>query len=155
MIQRRTEIVQFGIGPCIPTHLIGVIKVRLERLRLIGKKCEMPVARPLALIRSSELLAAVLAYRREHPIAWFGCLLIRHHQRLVDQASQKIEHVSGFHAVASANSFCGLQRPAAGEYRKAPQKNSLGIVEKVVTPVDRRAQRLLAWQRGAIAARAS
>ena len=50
---------------------------------------------------------------------------------------------------AGADRFGGLERPAAGEDRQAPQQRALGLGEQVVAPVDQRAQRLLARQRRA------
>ncbi len=51
-------------------------------------------------------------------------------------------------AVAAAHALSGVERPAAGKHRYPPQHTLLGVAQQLVAPVDQRAQRTLARERG-------
>ena len=76
-----------------------------------------------------------------------------HDQRLLDQLRLQVDDVAGFDRTARTDRFSGLQRPAAREHREALEQLRARFVEQIVAPVDQRAQRLLARQRGAVAGR--
>ena len=61
---------------------------------------------------------------------------------------EQLQHVVGGDAGAWADRLGHRQRPAAGEDRQAPQQHLLALVEQVVAPVDRGADRAVPWQAG-------
>ena len=56
------------------------------------------------------------------------------------------------HAGPDSNRLGSLQCPAAGEHRQTFEHASLGRAQQIVAPVQRRLQRLLAWEGRATAA---
>jgi hypothetical protein len=67
---------------------------------------------------------------------------------LVTEQLEPIHHVECY-ALPRTYSFGSLQRPATHEDTQAPEQHLLVLVEQVVAPVDRRAQRALAIGQGA------
>jgi hypothetical protein len=67
--------------------------------------------------------------------------------------AQQIHHVRCGEARARGHVLGGFEREAAGEDGETAEQRALEPGEQVVTPVDAGAQRSLAWQRGAVAAR--
>ena len=67
---------------------------------------------------------------------------------------QRSQHVDGRRrpALGTDELLDPFEPEPAGEHREAPEQAPLVVVEQVVAPVERRAQRLLARQRGAAAA---
>lgn len=60
---------------------------------------EMPVACRLGLTRRLEPGECELTDRFQEPVAGLGAVVVGHHQRLVDQAGQQIQHLQGFDPV--------------------------------------------------------
>ena len=85
----------------------------------------MPVAGGSDLAGRREPLLGVLAQRLQQPEAG-GAVgrLVRHHQRLVHQAGEHVEHLGRRDAVARADRLRRLQRPAPGEDRQTRAKSA-------------------------------
>ncbi|MEO8525637.1 MAG: hypothetical protein ABI460_13010 [Caldimonas sp.] len=88
------------------------------------------------------------ARRFEQSIA-NGLRGIDHYQRLVDQRRQVLEHRPLVVLVVRASRLRELHREAAAEYAQSPEHGALRLVEQAVTPIHRRAKRLVATQRRA------
>src|SRR4051812_19557780 len=109
----------------------------------------MPVARLLGLTRLREPLLRIFAHRLEQPVAF--ALGLDYDERLIGELRDLLEHVRLVNIAESAYGLRRLQRPATREYGEAPEHRALFFRQQVVTPVDQRAQRLLARQHGAVA----
>ena len=96
-----------------------------------------------------ELFARVLADRLQHPVAAVFLLLLQHHQRLLHQRADQVEHVERVDRLGTANRLGRGEVEAADEYTEPLQQALLFVVEKVVGPVHQRAQRLLPGLQGA------
>src|SRR5687767_13007951 len=96
---------------------------------------------PGDLVRSGRLAEAhgrELADRLEHPEASFAVRLLRlQDETLLDKGGELGQ-------VRVTDRLSRLDRPAAGEDRKAGEQRLFALVEQAVAPLDRRAQRLLA-----------
>ena len=106
------------------------------------------MARRLA--RRGKPFRRVLADRVEHPEPGLAeyCRLADH-QRLIQQRAQRVQHASGRDLLVRTDPLRHLDRPA-GEVRQPSQQHLLPLRQQVVAPVDRGAQRPLAWRRGPV-----
>ena len=98
-------------------------------------------ASALALVRNQYQPRAA-ASRRAMAVA-----LDRHHQRLVDQPGQQVQHLVDGQAAgdgAGADPLHGLQGGPAGEHRQPPQQDLLVAAQQFPAPVDHGPQRLVA-----------
>src|SRR3954452_18285580 len=92
---------------------------------------------------SLQALRGVLADRLQQPIAECAtCRRLGCHQRLVPQSAQEAQALARADVASVADRLCCLERPAAGEYRRAMQQQSLIGAQQVKAPVDGRLQRL-------------
>ena len=115
---------------------------RLGQRQVVGG---VPVAHGGRLAARRQPLLGVLAQRLQQPEAG-GAVgrLVRHHQRLVHQAGEPVEHVRRRDAVAvGADRLRRLQRPPPGEDRQPGEERPLRLGQQGVAPLHRRAQRLL------------
>jgi hypothetical protein len=105
-------------------------------------------------ISSEQLVQRVLAQRLQQRVARDALARFEsHHQRFLNQLEQLVQDVFRGNAVATANSFGRVGRPATGEDRQSFEDTLLGAGQQLVTPVDRGAGCLLAWQCSAVTAR--
>ena len=112
----------------------------------------MAVARGRRLAGLGQLLLGVLADRLEQAVARLAAGAVGDDERLLDQRRDEIEDRLGLERVGGGYGLGGIEREAAREDGQPAQQRPLGLGEEVVAPVDQRAQRLLAAQRGARAA---
>ena len=106
----------------------------------------------VAFARFHEPFVRILEQRHHEAIALVPVAILGQHQRLIDQPGKQLEHAPLFHRLAAAHTFCGLQCPASREHRQATEQELLRVRQQVVTPIDRRKQRLVPRQRGPAAA---
>ncbi len=115
------------------------------------KECEMPRADFIAFGRFVQALPRILTHGFQQAVA--PSFRVRLDQRFLHQVAKHVERVGRFVIAplgADASAASSVKPP--GEDREARNSARSGSVEQVVAPVDQRAQRLLARQRGAVAA---
>ena len=99
-----------------------------------------------------ELLEGVGTHRIEQPVLCDRTAHFGRDERLRHQVREIVDHVRCDDVFAGYHGRCGLQRERPGEDRQAAQDHALHGGEQFVAPVERRAQRLVARQRRALAA---
>jgi hypothetical protein len=90
-------------------------------------------------IHFSELLERVLANRLEHRQSWLALCRVHLEEALVEEGRQSLDDVE----TGAADRFGCPERPAAGEHGEACEQRTVGLVERLVAPLERLAQRLL------------
>jgi len=106
------------------------------------------------LISSEQLVQRVLAQRLQQRVARDALARVESHdQRFLNQLEPLVQDVFRGNAVATANSFARVGRPATGEDRQSFEDTLLGAGQQLLTPLDRGAGCLLAWQCSAVTAR--
>ena len=92
-------------------------------------------------------LPAVLAERLEHDEARLAVLgRPLHEQAVVHERGDAVQDVDAQVLAGIADGLRGLERAASGEHRQAAKELLLGRRQQVVAPLDRLAQRLLAFR---------
>ena len=71
------------------------------------------------------------------------------HERLVDELRDAVEHVERIDVVAADDRLGGVEGEPTREHPEAVEDRAFAFVEQVVAPVDRLAQRLVTFHRGA------
>ena len=79
--------------------------------------------------------------RIQQPVACGVAVFLDHDQRLVHETREHVE-------LAVAHGFDGGEVEVSGERSEAPEQLTLGLVEQLVAPIERRGERLLTRQRG-------
>ena len=132
MLEGRAQVVQLDVGFGIPANLVGAVEMRPQPLGLSGEEREMPVADLFELVRGNQLFTAVLAYRFEHPIAWFSRRFVGDDKRFVDQARQRSSTSSDCMPLPpqTASAASKVQPPANTESRLRSIRSE--FVEKIV-----------------------
>ena len=101
----------------------------------------------LSLTCGVQLLFRELAGRFQEPIAHpLGSHALHHHQRLVHQVCQQLQHLELVRRLTGDRRRC-RQGPAAGKHRHQAEQPLLVRREVVVAPLEHRPQRLVARQR--------
>jgi hypothetical protein len=101
----------------------------------------VPTLQFLSLTEHSQLLGSVLPDRVEHPVP--APVLLAHHDRFLYEPAENIEKGVGSENLPGAHTFGGLQVEATGKDRQpGPQPLFLHRAQ-LMTPADRRAQRLM------------
>ncbi len=109
-----------------------------------AKKNSKCAAQPIGRARLHEPFARILADGLEETVpARAGTLAVSHHQRLIDQPRQQIEHVALVDAVAAADLLGGLERPAGGEHGQTAEQLTFDMRQQLVAPVHGRLERPL------------
>ena len=101
-----------------------------------------PPLRPGPVVLLADLLAGVLAYRLQQPVARDAVVLSGNDERGVDQAADQLERQHP--VVLEADRSCRLEREAATEDGESLQQRLLLWAEQLVAPVHCLAQRLVA-----------
>ena len=127
---------------------VAVVVVGAREQRSHGACMARTCLRPLAVL---ELLQRERARRLEQPIAG-GMLPFDHHQRLVDQRGEMVEHAPWLEPGVAGDRLRELDREPAGTDAKPSQHGLLVGLEQVVAPLEGGAQGLVARQRRARAA---
>ena len=86
----------------------------------------------------------VAANRLEQPVAPQPVAVLARDERLIDEVGEQECDLDGLEAVAGAHLLDRLQDEATRENREPPEERRLVGREEVVTPVERRLERLLA-----------
>ena len=94
-------------------------------------------------VAPGQLLASVLADRVEHEVARAVVAFHEHHERLLDQRLQQVEHVLAGERLDAAHGFGRGEIETADEYAKPVEHDLLFGREQLVRPVDEGAQGLL------------
>src|SRR5215212_5207650 len=79
----------------------------------------------------------VLAYRFQHPVTRGPFRQRSHHERLIHQPPEQVEHVLGTNTSVDANGLRRLQSKTAGEDRQPAEELLLRSVQQVVAPIQR------------------
>ena len=93
-----------------------------------------------------QLFLGELADRLQHAVAGVAADPLDGHQRLAHQRIQHVQHGVLVEPPSAAHRHRGGQVEPAGEHRTAVQHRPLVVVEQVVGPPHRVAQRLVAFQ---------
>ncbi len=145
------QVLALGIEAGEPFRLLGATQFRPRRFGEADIKREVPGAYPGLVAGFLQAFLRVMAHRVEQAVALAARL--ERDERFLDQLRLQLEQVRWLDGVERRDRFGRFQRPAAGEHREAAQHRALVLGQQVVTPVDERAQRLLAGQRALVAAR--
>ena len=97
-----------------------------------------------------EPLHGVLSNGLQKAIARDAFMRFHQHHRLVHQLGQHFQDIGALHADSGAHVLRRVERPTTGKHGQPAQHDLLLFGEQVMTPVDGGAQRLMAWQSGAI-----
>ena len=122
--------------PSRSSHSLDSSRPEQVRVRLLGecqKVRRVAPAQLVALARLLEPLGRILADRLQHPEAFARVA----EEALVDERLERVQ-------VGLRDLLSGLERAAAAEDRESREQVSFPVVEQVVAPGDRRAQRPLA-----------
>ncbi len=90
-----------------------------------------------------ELLARVITNGFEHAVASPVVALFQHHQRLLDQRADEVEHVVAGQRVRATDLLGGRHVEAADEDAEPAEEGLLRLGQQLVRPVDKRTKRLL------------
>jgi hypothetical protein len=109
----------------------------------------------LALLRgAAEQRGAVLPHRLEQAVAGVAVVLAHLDERVLDEAAEGGDHVGAAGRLRrGAHRLDGVEGERPAEHRQPAQQRALVLGEQLVAPVEHRAQRAMARQRGAPAAR--
>lgn len=143
------QVLELVVDPGSPRSLIWPEELRTGLLRECVEMREVGLARRLVFACLHQALLCVLPHRLEHPVALTS--RVERHQRLLGQPRQEVEHVGLVEISGSADCHRGVEGEAAREGCQPAEQHALAFLEQIVTPVDERAQRLLAWQCRAVA----
>ena len=135
-----------------PGLLIRTPRIGLGCLCHRHEERKMPALPPRFLTALQQPVPRVLAHGLQESVAGGAVPFFGRHQALIGQRHQQLEHCAIVDALAGAHLFRGFHCPAASEYRRAAEQRLFGRQQQIVTPVQRRAQRLLARLRRACAA---
>ena len=137
------DVVELDLEPPQPVGLLGSSQPVPRRL---GQR-EVVVAVPRRdrgrVVALGQLLAHVLADRFEHQVARAVVAFHEHHERLLDQRLQQVEHVLGGERLDAAHRFGRGEIEAADEHAEPVEHDLLFGREQLVRPVDEGAQGLL------------
>ena len=97
----------------------------------------------------AELFQRVLAHRLQQPVSRSATCAFGHHQRLVDQQGELVEHLVALDVAAAGDRLGGVEVEPAHEHRQPAEQDPFGLGQQRVRPIHRGAQRLLAAHRGA------
>ena len=100
----------------------------------------------------SQSFACVLAHRFHEMVARAAALRFMQHERFLHERRKQLVDVVGRERSVAAHDARSVGAPTSGKDREAQQQPALACIEQVVTPIDKRTQRLLARQRGPAAA---
>ncbi|WP_209644725.1 hypothetical protein [Kibdelosporangium banguiense] len=143
---RGVDVVVVGGEYVKPDQLVGATQVLIRGLRQICEIRRVRLARLLKLACLGEFEQAVFLDRLEHAVPQ-GAFADRHQQGLVHQRVEDLQ------CVAAADMLGRRDRRATREDREPPQDCAFLVGEQVPAPVDHRPQRLMARERGPVAAR--
>ncbi len=149
---RGAQVVELRLQAPRPLGLIGTLQVAVARLGHAEEVVAVPHRDLRGVVPPIEILARELADRLELPVARAEIALVDHHQRLLDERRQQIEHVDRVERLAAAYRLRRVEIEAADEDGQSLQQPLLGLLQHVVRPRDERAQRLLALEQHAPAA---
>ena len=109
----------------------------------------MPARNRGQLAAFGQLLERIAARRLEQAIAGDGAADIRRDQRLRHEIDDAVDDLRGAGLIFARRRDRGLQGEAAGKNGQATQHQARAVVEQVMAPIERGAQRLMSRQRGA------
>ena len=118
------------------TLIATLVQGSAERFGDVEHVESMPPAQFSLLAARGQALPGVLADRLQHPEA----LARVPEEALVDQRLEGVQ-------IGLGDLLCGLQRAAAGEDGQSGEQPLLVLLQQLVAPLDRRAQRPLAGLR--------
>ena len=101
---------------------------------------------PLVLPGLPQLLARVRPGRLKQPVARLFRVELGADERLVDERRDDVEGFKFVELVVRSDCCRALKREAVDEDSEPPKESTLALGEQVVTPIDQRAQGLLARQ---------
>ena len=99
-----------------------------------------------------QAILAVLADRLQQPVASVGAAVIDDDQRPGHQVREQLVHVVHVDRITRADGLDRLEGATPSEHRQAVQQPLLRLGQQVVRPVDGGLQRLVTFDRVAVAA---
>ena len=148
-LERRAQIAVLLFETSQPVGLLRTEQFPVRLLDQCKEVVSMTLPNRLGASAFYEALPGILPDGLEQSVAKARVALLDSDQALIDERGQEIEHLAIFDLVAGADPLRRLERPPTGKYRKPPHQELLVVLQEVVTPVDHRAQRLLARERRA------
>ena len=136
-----------------PWLTLAVVCIRHQILDELGTPARMRGAYRLGLTGVVQVLLRVLPDGLQQPVPRLAAGRVGLHEGACHQAREQLEDVGPVDDAAGGHGFGGIEREAPGEHAQPVEHPSLGLVEQVVRPVDRGAERLVALGRAALAAR--
>jgi hypothetical protein len=130
-IKRRRDVGHLEIERVEPGALACGLQMRGYLLRQRKVDAAMALAQIGDLAGLRESIERVLANRLQQPVAHARAVLLDDDERLVDQRSEQVEDRQAVEPVAAADFLHGVERPAAGEYRQAPEQHPLLLAQQV------------------------
>ena len=106
----------------------------------------MTLVHDLRFAGCNQALSRVLANRFQQPVS-LGTVagLVGLHERFAHEVCQQVKYVFRCDPLARADHFRSFQAPAPGKDRKPVEQEPFRLRQQVVTPIESRPQRLLAW----------
>ncbi len=143
VIQGGPQVVVVAFQSIEPGSLVRTGQMRSGPFGEREERRGMPVADVVALATRLEHLARELRDGVEHHEARLVGRVVDAQQALVDERRQPIEHVEAQVRTRAAHGLGGLEVAAAAEHREPVHEAPATLVEQVVAPGDRPAERLL------------
>ena len=142
------QVVDLGVG-LLESLLIITACRRVEQRR--DRRVVVAVTRPdgIGLAGFAELFQRVLAHGFQQPVAGSASAVVGHHQRLVHQQGQLIEHLIALHLTATGDRLGRGQVEPTQKHRQPAKQHPLRLGQQRMRPIHRGAQGLLATHRGA------
>ncbi len=150
LVQRPAQVVGLGVQAVQPRSLFGAVQTGRGAFGERAVVAQVAFAYGVEVRHVDQPLARVRGDRLEKPVAPAGRRVHDDHQRPVDQPRHQVEHVVVGDPVPRADRLGGRQVAAAAERGQPAQHDPLRRAEEFPTPVDHRAQRLLARGRPAL-----
>ena len=135
-----------------PLDLFGSVTVRAHDAGELDVVVTMPSSHRVGVAGLGEAFLAVLADGLQQPEAGIGAGVVGNDQRPGDKVREQLQDVVALDRITGADRFGRVERAAPGKGRQAVQESLLGFAQEVVGPVDGGPQRLVTFDRAAVAA---
>ena len=147
--QSQTEIFHLGFDQIAPVALVRTAQTGAGPLGERGEALGVASRERGGLIGLRQSLPAVVTDRLEQAVASRAGGDVDGNQRLVDEPIEQIDGIDDRDRAVGHDGFDLREIEAACEHAQPPQHHALRFAEKIVRPVDRVAQCLLAGRCGA------
>ena len=138
-VERRAQVVTSGVNASCGSELVTAIEIVAEPLRQLGVVMSVTGGHELALATLGQQVVGVLADRFEQPEPARSRAVGGDH-RPVHEGGEHRRCVGG-HGRDSDHVLGGVEVEVVGEDAEAGEHAALFVVQEVVAPIERRAQR--------------